>query len=309
MSRFSSPGLAIAGPVVIGLATAAAMTITPASHDYGDIAVSAVSINSPFDITLLPGAAPGSKLTVTVAGADAGDFRLRSASTIHVDSSNSGCANTPQRSVCSAKVEFRPRSLGPKLARLVVTDNHGNRAIAQLTGKGISAVCLHRVVPCNYSHFFSGVFSWKIGLNGPKSTYSENVEVIITNGVAVCNGAATQREHGQSLTGAITGTGLIAVEFEADPIHTWVYKITAACPTPAWPATQDSEATPSQPAELGHNEQNSEKQPAGGVGLTLQQAIAQLARLQGSITYPSPDTDPLNGVSGSVTVSWSLLWS
>lgn len=305
MNRLSRPGPAIAGTVFLGLTSAAAITITPASHDYGDYAVNATAVNSPsFEVVLVPGAAPGTTLTFTVQGPDAGDFApLGLSRTIQVDRPNDGCVNTSQRSVCSKPVGFRPGSLGPKLATLVVTDNHGGRAIAQLKGKGVAPLCRHVVVPCNYSHFYSGAFSWTITLNGPRSQYTQTVDVTVTNGAALCHGVTTEREMGRSRTGAIAGPGLIAVEFLTDPVHDTVYLISAACPSPDWPGSIDEAPTPSRPAEMGHNEQNSEKQPTLACPSSPWTCAVDL---EGSITYPSPDADPANGVTGNVKISWKL---
>jgi hypothetical protein len=128
----------------------------------------------------------------------------------------------------------------------------------------------------------------------------------------VCNGSETLTDNGQSRTGAITGKGLLAVEWLTGDESPYVYRITAACPTPAYPADPDgSAATPSQPAELGHNDQSSDKQsdPFIKPGTTLEKVVAGLARLKGTLTYPAPETDQVNGVSGTVSISWDLVRS
>jgi hypothetical protein len=196
---------------------------------------------------------------------------------------------------CDQIVLFVPSSLGPKSATLVAT-GMGTPVTAQLKGEGIFG-CLMKVVPCNYAHLYSGIFGWTLSLNAPNSRYSENVQVNVIDGVATCNGAATDIDQGQSKTGAITGNGLIAVEFDPDTTGKKLeYTITAACPTPDWPATSDAAAMPSRPAELGHNFQTSYRQPASALGINL----------VGSSSYPAPETDPINRVSGVVSVSWDL---
>ncbi|HET9292843.1 MAG TPA: hypothetical protein VFO06_01000 [Gemmatimonadales bacterium] len=40
--------------------------------------------------------------------------------------------------------------------------------------------------------------------------------------------------------------------------------------------------------------------------MLLEEAIASVTKLERSITMPTNDTDPANGVTGSVTVSWHL---
>jgi hypothetical protein len=55
--------------------------------------------------------------------------------------------------------------------------------------------------------------------------------------------------------------------------------------------------SPVQPAELGHHDQETYQQRAT--------TIAQKA-LQGSSNYPAPETDAVNGVTGSVQVTWNI---
>ncbi len=122
------------------------------------------------------------------------------------------------------------------------------------------------------------------------------VQVDVAGGAATCNGSVKDTEQGQSRVGTITGPGLIAIEFDTDFAGKPVYRITVACPTPAWPPGPNGEpATPSEPAELGHEEQNSYDNPApGGVGMTL----------KGS--YSQPSSDPLNGITGQTLVGWEF---
>jgi len=146
------------------------------------------------------------------------------------------------------------------------------------------------VVSCNYARGYNGSFDWQIVLQAQKSRYDEAVSVGITNGVVTCDGTAKETDVGGTRIGRIVGKGLLAVEFKNDSLGKLVYEITAACPTPAWPGT------PSQPAELGHTGQESYEQPATAIGMNL----------KGGSTYPAPETDPVNGVTGTVSVSWDL---
>ena len=189
-----------------------------------------------------------------------------------------------------------------KKATLVASDGRGSSNSASLEGMGVAPLCKHTVVPCNYSHHFSGVFGWSSTSSAPGSRYVQNVNVDVVEGVAACNGSATSSENGRSLTGAITGPGLIGVEFLSDHLYPWVYQITVACPSPAWPATEDAVATPSQPAELGHGEMSSDKQPVGRRGMLLEEAIASVTKLEGSINFPTNEGDP----AGMTTITWHL---
>jgi hypothetical protein len=290
----------------------AALSISPVYHNFGDVAVLGLTTKA-FQVTLPPGSARGITLTFSIIGPDAVDFLIGPDAggdlvrpTVDPFDPNSPCPAGAQGVVCTKHVEFRPRSLGPKKATLVVKDGRGSSNSATLEGIGVAPLCTHTVVPCNYALHFSGVFGWNYTVAGPASKYTENVNVDVVNGVAACNGSATQSGEGRTYTGVIVGTGLIGVEFLPDPLYPWVYQITAACPTPAWPAKDDQEATPSQPAELGQGEQSSDKQPVGRKGMLLEEAIASVTKLDGVISMPTNDTDPANGVTGTVTVTWHL---
>ena len=151
--------------------------------------------------------------------------------------------------------------------------------------------CKMWVVSCNYAEHYTGRFEWQLVLQAGKSRHEEAVSVGITNGVVKCDGTAKDTDVGGTKVGRVVGPGLLAIEFKRDSIEKLVYEITVACPTPAWPDT------PSQPAELGHFGQESYEQPATAIGMNL----------KGGSTSPAPETDPANGVTGNVTVSWEFL--
>ena len=304
--------LALTGLVALGAAVQATITVTPVSHDFGDVAVGG-AMTQTFQIMPAPGTPQGTVLWLAITGPDKMDFKPALIPDIIVDTGSiNGCPNGPQGPVCTQDVLFYPKSLGPKQATFVITDGLAHRVTVPLKGKGVSPICTNQVVFCNYAQFYSGTFDWVSTINAPNSQYKETVRVDVTNGVAVCNGSATSTDNGQSKTGAITGPGLIAVEWLPDSMYTWVYRITAACPTPDWPPGPNGEAaTPSQPAELGHLDRSSDKQtePQTSRAPTLEQAIAGLARLQGTLSYPAPETDQPNGVNGAVVVNWNLVRS
>jgi hypothetical protein len=287
--------------VVFGVVTAAAgagVTVTPALHDFGKTAFPGGMSLHQFTIS----SAPGDWLDLSVTGPNAADFIIdpldkNRPNAAGVLSKQCLDADYNPASSCTVNMDFKPSSLGVKTATLVVANRRGERATATLRGEGVGASCEMNVVFCNYAHLYTGTFRWTSNLSGPESQFSERVQVDVVKGVATCNGSATQSGQGQSLTGAITGPGLLAVEYERDEKKRLVYRITVACPTPDWPATPDAAATPSQRAEMGHNDRSTYEQPAT--------AIAQ-ADLTGSSSYPAPETDALNGVSGAVSISWSL---
>ncbi len=176
--------LAGVGALVLG---AAAITITPSSHDFGkvdiDVLARGPAPSQAFTIALPPGAPPGSFVMVTLTGPNAVDFiltrhvvvvsPLNPANTVGPQRATSipiqACSNSTQGSVCSMDVDFVPWSLGLKTASLVVTDSRGNTGSAVLKGEGVGGVCEARLVWCNYAHLYSGSFIWKSSVSGPAS--------------------------------------------------------------------------------------------------------------------------------------------
>jgi len=137
--------------------------------------------------------------------------------------------------------------------------------------------CQMKVVSCNYAHLYSGEFSWTNTLNGTDSQLHEQVTVSVKNGVADCLGTVRTTSKGQSTSEKISGPGLFAVEFELDSADKLVYRITAACPT-------------------GHDRETYQQRAT---------AIAQKV-LQGGSSYPAPETDEVNHVTGTVKVTWNI---
>ena len=151
--------------------------------------------------------------------------------------------------------------------------------------------CQMKVVSCNYAYLYTGQFSWTNTINGSASQFREQVTVGVKNGVADCTGTVRETSNGQTTSGTVSGPGLFAVEFERDSTNKLVYRITAACPTAA------GTGSPAQPAELGHHDQQTYEQRATTIGQKV---------LQGSSNYPAPETDAVNGVTGTVQVTWNI---
>ena len=291
---------------VFALVAGAALSIAPVYHNFGDVGVMGIGTQT-FQVTL-PASPRGITLRYRIIGTDSSDFMVQDPPTTDPFDPNFPCPAGPLGVVCSKKVDFRPHSVGTKKATLVVSDGLGNSNSASLEGLGVAPLCTHTVVPCNYALHFSGVFGWVYTVTGPEGRYTENVNVDVSEGVAACNGSATESGEGRSRTGVIVGTGLIGVEFLSDRLYTWVYQITAACPTPAWPESGNDPATPARPAELGQGDQSTYKLEFGmfRTGTTLDEAIAGVTELKGVTSTPTNDTDPGNGVTGVVTVTWHL---
>jgi hypothetical protein len=162
--------------------------------------------------------------------------------------------------------------------------------------------CEAKVVPCNYAHLYSGSFSWQSELLGPYGQNRRSVTVTVVKGTATCDGSETDvniskvgdQTYTTTEVGTIKGPGLIAVEFENDSAGAVIYRVTGACPSPRWEAARQS---PVQPAELGNSyEEESYNQPASAMWIDL----------VGNRSELHPDTDQVNGVSGTIRVTWSL---
>jgi len=249
----------------------AALTISPASRDFGKVAVRGLR-EAEFQVTLSPGAARGITLTSQIIGPDAAEFDVRTGATLDPFNQFDPCPVGAQGVVCTVKVAFTPRSLGPKTATLVVADGSSSNS-AMLKGVGIAAVCTHTVVPCNYALHYSGFVNWSDGGTG-------HVNVDVVEGVASCNAANADP--------IISGPGLVAVEFgeSAEPPSPW-YRITVACPTRYPPE-------PADPAELGHGEFGSYKR---ALGISHQKWLTLLAE---------EGPPRLNGTSEDGEVSYDL---
>jgi hypothetical protein len=177
-----------------------------------------------------------------------------------------------------------PISRQLEVRRLIVRDTLG------------TATCEPKVVFCNYAHLYSGGFSWNDSLKGAKSSTFIAMRADIDGLRVACNGTETMTDEGGTKVLKSQGTGLVAVEFKDDENQRPAYNITVACPSPG-----DAE-TPSQPAELGHFDQQTYDQLKTSGGPRIIPGVA----LIGSSRYENPAADSVNGVTGTVTVTWNL---
>jgi hypothetical protein len=174
------------------------------------------------------------------------------------------------------------------------------------------------VVPCNYGALYTGTMTWskllvtqQQSLNASSTQRrTESVVVTITKGQAVCAGTLDENRATTGdvptrgkLRATISGKALFAVEFGKTSGKDY-YLVTVACPSEAGTdSIQDlrslawnGNVITSTPPELDGREMQSDKQPATSIGMNL----------IGTITFPHPDEDPVNGSSGTVTVKWDL---
>jgi len=326
--------LAPASVLLLGFAWHAGITFTPPSHDFGPVLINtakATGGNSmqEFKVELPPNSPLGTTLKLAITGAGQKDyfvtpstidptgpyayslqgvFMVGAASAVPLKSCEADTARSSFS--CRVMVVFQPHADGLSSAELVATDSRGGQGTASLIGNGIAeAPCELAVVSCNFGYLYTGTFNWSFTIKSADSKTEMVVSIGVNDGKAACDGSETITDHGNSSTGKIKGPGLFAVEWFEDSAYTWAYKITAACPTPNFPAGPNGEAaSPSQPANLSGNVQETPPMPdrATKKDWSLQQTIAWLKVLEGNYTIPAPETDPANGVSGTLTHAWKL---
>lgn len=217
------------------------------------------------------------------------------------------------------------RSLALGLGLLVCATG----AVAQTPGLGRAMLdaCRGRA-SCAEADFYTGTLGWSELLSasggGGGNTYTSRrtatIEVKVTSGKAWCSGSIDEVEKQWSSgkltmdatrTGVVAGPGLIGIEFGMGGTHSEVdedvdldpdtpsYNITIACPTAEMTITGGGETTvtPSEPARWGSSGEFSTYDWPGDFSQ---------GGLKGTSSWSHPDSDPLNGVSGTMSVTWSL---
>ena len=124
-----------AAVLVLSIAAGVATTIRPTLHDFGRWAVGAISPDQAFRVTLPAGAVLTDSIDVSIVGADPADFDLSNATrrgqTQRMECKlGSGLIVPATAGACDIDVQFWPRSIGPKAAKLQVMDKTGTIATA-----------------------------------------------------------------------------------------------------------------------------------------------------------------------------------
>jgi hypothetical protein len=325
MTRPGRVTFALAALVVLtaGAVARFALIITPAAHDFGQVIVGAQGTNFQFKVTVPPGGGPANIIHRQYGGTNALDFRDYSGLFLNVGPNIIACADSiPQSGICYFWVEFIPHALGPRSGTIQVWDNRGNSGTATLTGTGIFGCTMYEGL-CSYAGAYSGTVSWSGALSiqqgagstsGPRriGTWTNDITVSVVNGVATCQGSSvhdekeyegTRLDQSRKADGVVSGPGIVTVEFKKEDGQL-VYQITAACPSAQVTETftdylsgQTSTTTSKAKPADWRDRTSIDPDPASAVGMNL---------LSGSKTFPHPDEDPLNGVTGKMTFTWSL---
>jgi hypothetical protein len=142
--------------------------------------------------------------------------------------------------------------------------------------------CRPSLVPCNYAEHFSGKIHMRstTKVAAPPSESVDEFTVTVVDGKAACVGTVDGKTVG--------GPGLLAIErgvsMEDEPGQPW-YSISAACP--------DADGTTP-------NIDN------GQVKTYKQKDSTGFTSLSGKTQEDNPDVDPVNGVTGTITMDWSF---
>ncbi len=206
-------------------------------------------------------------------------------------------------------------------------------AVAQSPGLGRAMLdaCRGRA-SCAEADFYTGTVGWSdlltasggSGGNTYASRRIATIDVTVTSGKVWCRGSIEAEEKqwssGQLMVdvtrnGVIEGAGLIRIEFSVGGTHTVMgpeedeeveldpdtpsYNVTIVCPSAKMTSTGGGETvvTPSEPARWGSSYEFSSYDWPGD--------FSQGA-LKGTSEWRHPDSDPANGVGGTMSVTWSL---
>jgi hypothetical protein len=171
-------------------------------------------------------------------------------------------------STCSVDVYFLPRTPGVKHATMVVTAN-GHTATTTLTGTGVGGK-------------YSGTISYKRTIVGPYGNYTFNADIAILGEKAFCQGSIIDVSEGGTKTFSLNGPGLFELRWNGAA----EYEMTMSCPDPS----QNH-----QRAEWADSFESYKQKGANG------------QTLKGSWSEPAPETDPINGVTGTIQMTWELV--
>lgn len=291
--------------------TAATLTVTPRSHDFGPTVLRGVSLRE-FTVAW---DRPREAVEARIVGPHATDFDFSETSRAQEHFLTCEDRNYQPTSPCPLDLNFRPSALGLRTATLIVIDRHGHRVTAALRGEGVKAGCQPVLVHCNYANLYSGTIS----LSSVDTVLTEDhqarseveIEIAVTLGQVQCTGYRREFERsgykGEMDTeikgeGSISGPGLLAIEFdyrERQP----VYILTFACPAPAMKRTNialkagtaTEQRFPAEPADWGGSEMVADPQPS---------SEPMMSPLQGSFRHGR--LDPENSSGGYTRTSWNL---
>jgi hypothetical protein len=248
--------------------SAAAPTLTPTSHDFGNSEIGLpratvdqfIASGFPFVFKFRIGLAPNDgdprALQLNITGISARDFSV-----------DPDCHLTAAGQCDFAEVYFLPRTPGPKTATLEARIN-GQTASAALSGVGVTGK-------------YSGQIAFQHTIIGTHGRNSYSADVLVVGERAFCSGNAVDVSEGGTQTTSLNGPGLFELRWNDGTTYSFEF----ACPNPSQ----------NQP-KAAWSEAISSYQQQGKTGDPL----------KGSWSEPAPETDEVNAVTGTIRMSWKL---
>jgi hypothetical protein len=178
----AKPGGTLTVPLSGTGVTPAHLSITPGSHDYGDVIVGGATAELAYSVTNT-GQQTSGALSVSLSGTDGSEFGL------DLDDPGS-CRNAvlPDGGSCTILVSFQPQSVGDKTVTVEVDATPGGSATSSVSGRGVLGASLSIDPP-----------SWDAGqvVDGSSATR----DFTITNVGAVATSSPLTVEGFSPLTG------------------------------------------------------------------------------------------------------------
>ena len=208
LSVTASPG----GTATAGLAgtgvTQAALSVTPATFDYGQVPENTASGDQTFTVTNT-GQSTSGTVAVSLGGTNAADFAI---------DSNTCAAGLPGGGSCTVTVHFTPGSTGTLTASLSATAAPGGTATASLQGEG-QAVAALSIDPTS-----SDMGQTPIGDTSAAATFTVSNTGQATSGtVAVSLGGTNAADFtiaSSTCSGPLTAGGSCTVKVTFDSFYT-----------------------------------------------------------------------------------------
>ena len=211
LSATASPGGTATATLAGTGVTQAALSVTPATFDYGQVPKNTASGDQTFTVTNTGQAASGT-VAVSLGGTNASDFTI---------DTNTCAAALPGGASCTVTVHFTPGSTGTLTASLSATAAPGGTATASLQGEG-QAVAALSIDPTSFN-----LGQTPIGDTSAAATFTVSNTGQATSGtVAVSLGGTNASDFtiaSSTCTGALAAGASCTVKVTFDSFYTGTY--------------------------------------------------------------------------------------
>ena len=239
LSAVANPGGTATAALQGTGATPAALSITPATFDFGSVIAGSASGDQSFTVTNT-GQTTSGPVSVSVSGANQADFT--------VDSNTCGAA-LPGGGTCTISVQYAPAAAGASTAALSVTAGPGGTATAALQGTGITPAALS-ISPATFDFGPTAAGSSSSQQSFTITNTGQGASGPVTVALSGSDAAAfviDSNTCGAALPGG--GTCTVAVHFTAGSVGTITASLTATA-APGGTATAALQGESLAPASL-----------------------------------------------------------